>query len=141
MRLLAFRGLKTLKSYNELKQIVDSVDASYMLRRRSTEVLYNSPLYFETASLLLHLFEATGDSQRPSILQRRGFLKYILCDYEDALALLDKLFAVRPKTAWTMGVYGHCLQQLGRIDEASTAYSEALYHFHIRVTLECRGMR
>ncbi|KLK93929.1 hypothetical protein AA309_05445 [Microvirga vignae] len=126
MRLLAFRGLKALRAYSELKEVVHSEQVPYALRRRSAEVLYGSALDFDTASLLLGFFDAAGNSHRPGILRRRGFLNYQLDRYEEALQVFVELFALQPKTAWALVIYGHCMQLLGRTEEALTAYNEAL---------------
>ncbi|TIS53841.1 MAG: NACHT domain-containing protein [Mesorhizobium sp.] len=126
VRLLALRALGVLKAYDQLKKIFVSVETPYSLRRRSAEILYESPLNAETASLLLRFFDGLGTSRRPLNLQRRGFLRYFLDKDEEALEIFSELFTRRSKTSWVMGVYAHCLQRLGRTEEALAAYGEAL---------------
>ena len=125
-RLLALRGLRALKAHDELKRVVETEDVPYRIRRMAAEALYNSPLDVDTASMLLRFFDAQRNHGHSRLLERRAFVNYILGQNEEAIKLLDQLFTVREKSAWALGVYAHCLQRLGRLDESLTKYTEAL---------------
>ena len=127
VRLAAFRGLEKLKHRDDLERIVKSDQVPYRVKRMAAEALYrSSSISAETASLLLHFFDAQRNRERAPILIRRAFFNYKLDHNEEALKLLDHAFACGKKSAWALGVYGHCLQRLYKIDEALTKYTEAL---------------
>ena len=118
VRLAAFRGLEKLKHRDDLERIVKSDQVPYRVKRMAAEALYrSSSISAETASLLLHFFDAQRNRERAPILIRRAFFNYKLDHNEEALKLLDHAFACGKKSAWALGVYGHCLQRLYKIDE------------------------
>jgi predicted Zn-dependent protease len=126
VRLAAFRGLAKLKSTEEFKRIVEADDVPYRIRRMAVQSLYGSPIGDDTDSLLLRFFDAQRNCERPPNLTRRAFLHYKLGHNEEALTLLDRAFACGKKSAWALGLYAHCLQRLGKIDQALTKYTDSL---------------
>lgn len=126
IQLFAFRGLERLKAFDKLRKLVELTGISYSIRRRAAETLYRNSLDVRTATILLNFFDQFESSKQIQILQRRSFLRYFLDDYEQAVALFGEVFALRAKTSFQMGIYGHCLQLLGRVNDALAAYGEAL---------------
>jgi tetratricopeptide (TPR) repeat protein len=129
LRRLAITALTRLGSSSELTEIVEDVQIPYSLRRRVAEALYSlQPMELPKALFLRdHFFDQLGRvSDSPRIQERRAFLNYILNDYERAIDLLDRAQARRVPSAWLLGICGHCLQLLGRDDDAIAAYSSSL---------------
>src|SRR5208282_6246019 len=146
IRARSVRMLKKLDAQEELKEIVAAENLPFALRRQSAEYLYKYlsklhklPPDRNLASFLLHFFDSMGShSEQPVILQRRSFLNYILNHYTEAISLFDRLLKRRPATSWELGVLGHCLELLGRREEALGAYTQALRLEPRHVFARCR---
>ncbi|MGR9143938.1 NACHT domain-containing protein [Rhizobium leguminosarum] len=123
----AIRQLKRLEDRERLLSLLQNGNVAYSLRRRAAEALFGiDSLSLEEATGLLAFFDSLGKENRPLILQRRAFLNYASWNTEEAVSLLQRLFQLRQPTGWELEVFAHCLQRLGRADEAIASYSQAL---------------
>jgi Flp pilus assembly protein TadD len=127
IRRRAVRALGSMRAAEELTKLVEDADAPYRLRRMSAEAVYKLPVTHYSAVVLLGFFDALGEhAEKAMILHRRAYLRYYLGSSNDAILLFDKLFEQRPGTSWEIGCRAHCLERLGRVDEALGEYDRAI---------------